>query len=98
MGYSCTQTAYQTLERYFSGDDSMANTWRHNGQRYFYERGRENDDGAITGTVYQWRESDNLARKVGSFRIEPDGRATRAPFGMLAKTAKPASAPWRAVL
>ena len=90
MGYSCTQAAYQTLERHFAGDECSANTWRHNGRRYFYERGRENADGAITGGVYEWRESDNLARYVGSFRIEPDGRASRAPFGMLVKAAKPA--------
>ena len=49
--------------------------------------GREQSDGAITGSVYLLldnpdMEGQYLAYKKGSFRIEPSGIATRFPAGL----------------
>jgi hypothetical protein len=63
-----------------------SNTFMEGGARYFYERGRENDDGAYTGTIYRMAEhgindfeGQTAAFKVASFRINPDGTVERAP-------------------
>jgi hypothetical protein len=54
-----------------------SNGWRAKGQEFFSERGREQHDGAVTGTV--WRNEAQTCHKVGSYRIEPDGTVTRYP-------------------
>lgn len=59
-------------------DDQSGNTWIHDGLKYFYEIGRKNDDGAITGTVYAFL-SNGMASSAGTFRIEPNGKITRFP-------------------
>jgi len=85
MGYSCTKDAAEKLQAimakleeegliaYHNGRP-IANTWRRGQDTLFYEIGRENLDGAITGSV--WSMS---GRRIGSFRIEPDGSVTRFP-------------------
>ena len=46
----------------------------------FWETGREQADGAITGTVWKpWAQDKTRVVKAGSFRIEPDGRVSRFP-------------------
>jgi hypothetical protein len=46
----------------------------------FWEVGRENADGAITGTVWKpWSHDPSRVVKKGGFRIEPDGTVTRFP-------------------
>jgi hypothetical protein len=93
MGYSCTQAAYFTLqgienalaEKFPSINKetgkSTGNGWVIDGHEFFFERGRENDDGAITGTVYKiyfnCTTFDLRCRRAGSVRIEPDGNITR---------------------
>lgn len=82
MGYSSAAKASLTLdaigeildENKLRGETS--NGLPHGG---FYEIGRENDDGAITGTV--WKPYDNIGHVVrqGGFRIEPDGKVKRFP-------------------
>ena len=59
MGYSCSAKASLTLDAamrilqaVFPGESS--NTWKKDGETYFFERGREQYDGAITGTVYRF--------------------------------------------
>lgn len=63
---------------------------RYVGRMAFHEIGRENPDGAVTGTV--WMAVDRFprataepgvcgrVRQAGSFRIEPDGTVTRFPL------------------
>lgn len=51
----------------------------------FYERGKENRDGAVTGTINQ-NISSTHARRHSSFRIDPDGKIVR--FAGLSKEDK----------
>lgn len=80
MGYSCTQDADNMLGviRHTFGSKDSSNVLILKGERYFYERGRENADGAITGTLMK-ELPGNLAQTVGSYRIAPDGRVARFP-------------------
>jgi hypothetical protein len=56
------------------------NTYVANGKKYFWEIGRENRDGAITGTIWKYQPGDNgLVRRSGTFRIEGNGEVERAP-------------------
>lgn len=56
-----------------------SNSWQHKGQEYFMEQGRENPDGAITGTIYQiipsgiWK---GRCKRAGRVRIEKNGIIT----------------------
>ena len=80
MGYSCTQDAAHMLgvisKAY--GDPTTGNVLILRGERYFYERGRENDDGAITGQLMKMLPGD-YAERAGTYRIAPDGTIERFP-------------------
>jgi len=81
MGYSCTQDADSMLGviRKAYGDPTKgSNILRLRGEDYFYERGREQGDGAITGQLWLMLAND-MARPVGTYRIEPDGTIARFP-------------------
>ena len=83
MGYSATAKAMMVLNTFhdaavINGRPS-GNMWDYRGKQYFFEVGRENHDGACTGTVYGMD-----GRKAGSFRISPDGHIERAPAGLRA--------------
>jgi hypothetical protein len=84
MGWSATSKACDTedkLTRACIAQGGNQNSYKYKGQDYFWEHGREQADGAITGSV--WRMlPDGLARRVGSFRIDPDGTLVRGPFGL----------------
>jgi hypothetical protein len=80
MGYSCRADAYNTIAK-FNGGQGSSNRWVYKGNHYFWERGREQRDGAITGSIYLMI-GDTFAKKVGSFRIDPDGTIAKAPYGM----------------
>ncbi len=78
MGYSCDAAAAHTMDAI----GTLLNLPSSNGMPDggFYERGRENADGAITGTV--WKPLNDAAGHVirrGGYRIEPDGKVTRFP-------------------
>jgi len=95
MSYSCSKKAGDTLENINnvlqseysnqlpttkSGD--IIDFTVPNG---FFEVGKENYDGAITGTVWKFQGTfDNIGKfnckKLGSFRIEPTGFITRFPL------------------
>lgn len=80
MGYSCSTKANHVLEalmKIIGGESKTSNGFEINGARYFYEIGRENRDGAITGTVH--KIDGPYAKRAGSFRIEPDGTITKFP-------------------
>lgn len=80
MGWSAAAKAINTLDLIreqcikTSGFD---NQFRQDGKTYFFEIGRENRDGAITGTILK-REKTSC-RRSGTFRIEPNGRVERGP-------------------
>ena len=81
MGYSCTCDADNMLGliRHTFTDGVTSNGLKIAGRSYFYEIGRENNDGRITGTI--WLNTDeNTARKVGGFCISPLGVISRFPL------------------
>ena len=51
MGYGCTAKAGMVMDT-FRGDGGSSNVWHYKGVEYFWEQGRENADGAITGSVW----------------------------------------------
>lgn len=91
MGYSCSTKAGNKLEAMFEKDVTGCksnNGWiGTKGYYCFYEIGRENSDGAITGSVHRSDAKNEKSAgsgncrcyKIGSFRIEPDGTITRFP-------------------
>ncbi len=85
MGYSCAAAADDTLRKLgeiLSPRDGGAPSNEYtgtDGRRYFFEVGRENADGAVTGQVVRMI-GDGHAQRAGSFRIEPNGKVTRFPF------------------
>ena len=82
MGYSCNAISGFALD-YIRDEVSLklpkatSNGMPDGG---FYEVGRENADGAITGTVWKPYAADpSRVVKRGGFRIEPDGTVSRFP-------------------
>lgn len=86
MGWSARREACDTFDAWsracvaLSGSQNVYETPR---GRYFFERGREQSDGAITGQVFRFVDSDRVVRAT-SFRIEPDGTVSRYPTGFRA--------------
>jgi len=79
MGYSCTAKAHFTMDGIDSCLDKInANKFKHNNNEYFYEIGKENSNGAITGTI--WKIDGDYCKRVGSFRINRDGKIIRFPY------------------
>jgi hypothetical protein len=80
MGYSCTKDASDMLGliRNQFGDGKTSNGLVFHGRSYFYEVGKEQADGAITGTIFE-NVDETHARKYGSFRINSDGSIARFP-------------------
>lgn len=80
MGYSCTVDASNMLGviSHMCGVDGNGNILRIDNERYFFERGREQADGAITGTLMLMLPGD-YCRKAGTVRINPDGTIARFP-------------------
>ena len=83
MGYSSTVMAayaYESIAKQMKtayGDDGTSNVFNtKDGTKFFTETGREQYDGAITGTIYKYVESEKV-RAAGSYRIEADGIVTR---------------------
>lgn len=76
MGYSCTAIASLTYDALMElvRDGESSNSYR----GYFTERGRENSDGAITGTIWKMVD-ENRAIRYGSYKITSDGLITRFP-------------------
>lgn len=78
MGYSCTVKADYVLDALLiqlqsaGNENNSSNTWTKDGQTYFFERGREQPDGAITGRIYRF-EPDNMCKLIGNGRIDADG-------------------------
>lgn len=80
MGYSCTQAADNMLGVicHTFNKEKCSNMLTLGGKRYFFERGKEQHDGAITGTLFRMLPND-MAQRSGSFRINADGTIARFP-------------------
>jgi hypothetical protein len=80
MGYSCTQDASNALGllRHAFTDGTTGNGLKIGAFSGFYEVGKEQADGAITGSVFE-NLPNGFARKFGSFRVNPDGYISRFP-------------------
>ncbi|HUV84113.1 MAG TPA: hypothetical protein VMV86_00295 [Methanosarcinales archaeon] len=81
MGYSARTDAFNSLEWIMAArlDQMSNNAWLDDhGMNCFYEIGRENTDGAITGTCHKCADERIVAH--ASFRIEPNGKVTRFPY------------------
>ena len=96
MSYSCTKNADDVLKNI---NDILQSKYRNklpktkNGQvidfaipNGFFEIGKENYDGAITGTVWKFQKDtseiseNSYIKKAGSFRINPNGFIKRFPL------------------
>jgi len=80
MGYSCTVNANNTLgviEHMFATDGNP-NILTIRGRQYFFERGREQEDGAITGQLMHMLPGD-CCERAGSVKIAADGSIIRFP-------------------
>jgi hypothetical protein len=90
MGYSCRQdadTTYREWSDYCYATTGVSNSYRYKNNRYCLQVGREQRDGAITGTVMLLIDNPDIAGQYlaynkGSFRINPDGVVTRFPTGL----------------
>jgi len=87
MGYSCRQDADVTYRSWLDickETTGMGNVYAIGGTEYMLELGREQRDGAMTGTVCRMERDGEqlLAHPCGSFRIEPDGTVKRYPIGL----------------
>jgi hypothetical protein len=77
MGYSCTAKADYVLKELLTqlqaaGPAKTSNGWSKNNIEYFFEIGKEQPDGAITGKVHKV-QPDGLCREMNSARIDADG-------------------------
>ena len=83
MSYSCTASA-SDIERTWADvcykQTGSSNVYEVDGKRYFYDVGREQRDGAVTGSVFRMA-GDGSCVRAGTFRIEPDGTVARFPIG-----------------
>ncbi len=90
MGWSCRKDALDALkplQDFCAATTGCSNTWKlANGREYFYEIShKEHDDGAITGSVVELGpptgapDGARPGYKVGSFRVDGDGKIARAP-------------------
>lgn len=78
MGYSSTAIASIVLTQMLvvlskepgNEDYAISNGWKKNGREYFYEIGREHEDGRITGTIV----FTDTGRRAGHLHITAKGK------------------------
>ena len=86
MGYSCNTISMLVYDEMIvqlqgasSEEQGSQNEWNVQGVRYFAEIGREQRDGAVTGTIWRFMADGVHVHKAGSFRINPGGTVARWP-------------------
>jgi hypothetical protein len=86
MGYSCLAISglvldamVQVMQDCGPHPDNISNGWTVDGNNYFYEVGREQQDGSITGSVWGPSKTEGCVHKVGSFKIDAEGKVVRFP-------------------
>ena len=79
MGWSCTKGANDTLDFVMDRIHSKgtSNSWIYKDKKYFYELGKEHNDGVITCTIYHVARENNKCYRKGSIRIEANGYLVR---------------------
>lgn len=84
MGWSCNKNAGITMDAISQAciqQTGSQNTYEIKNNKYFWEIGREQHDGAICATIWKFLNNDRCKR-AGSLRIEPDGEVSRGPAWM----------------
>ena len=84
MGYSYRKDAGDSLDLIIAAKNDLAdlssNSWHNDsGCHCFYETGRENADGAITGTIWKETTKGSGVGFTHSFRIAGNGKVIRFP-------------------
>ena len=83
MGWSCARAAAWVLDSFSKAcleQSGSQNNYEVKGKKYFFERSNvEHRDGAITGIVWKFLPDGEHIKRSGSFRVEGDGKVTRAP-------------------
>lgn len=81
MGWGCSTVASNVLEVLLKPfrDEKTGNCFANNGERYFYEFGREQEDGAIVGSIFKYCEDGKHVTRYGGFRISGRGEVERFP-------------------
>lgn len=89
MGWGCTVAAGNTLDALtekVKAKFKNQNMFEVDGKNYFFEVGREQPSGAITGSLIYWAGPVNAEKamgyKAGTFKINPDGTWARIPVPM----------------
>lgn len=80
MGYSCTADAAHMLgviESIYATNNDCTMTI--DGNQFFFERGQEHGDGAVTGYLMLMIPNSGYCSKAGDVRINPDGTIARFP-------------------
>lgn len=78
MGYSCAAAASDMLGVINKMCGLKDGVLHIDGGEYFFERGREQNDGAVTGQLMKM-VGENFCRPAGGVRINPDGSIARFP-------------------
>ena len=80
MGWGCATVASNVLDVLMKPfRDESANGFKVKENRYFYEFGREQQDGAIVGSVFKYCEDNIHVTRFGGFRISGRGEVERFP-------------------
>lgn len=81
MGWSCSKLAGMRADAWRDAcyaQTRSQNVFISHHVKYFFEEGREQRDGAIVGSICRELEG-GMCRRSSSFRIEPNGKVSRAP-------------------
>ena len=83
MGWSCGAKAGNVMDAWMDAcynQTGQQNVFLSGGYKYFFEvSNKEHRDGAITGTIWKYLPDGEHVRRSGTFRIEGNGKVTRAP-------------------
>jgi hypothetical protein len=86
MSYSCTALAGNVEKAWSNACYKQTGSSNRyigtDGKSYFYEIGREREDGAIVGSVHQFNADMTGCHRVGSFKIKPNGDVEVKPKAM----------------
>lgn len=88
MSYSCADLAYRRINAITDicvKETGSQNTFSYKQNKYMFETGREQEDGAIVGSITKIIENGidtqgytkYIGYKAGTFRIEANGTITR---------------------
>lgn len=84
MGYShaaisgfALDSMLRQLQENNAGKGDTFNGWKYKGVDYFYEQGRENYDGSITGSVWKFLPDGLHARRAGCIKIDSRGNVVK---------------------